>query len=719
MLRPLFEPNATDRVITNVTDLLSAIAGGRSTGISLHLVGNISLASAPPSGTGPTLVPNINEGQRVTLWSEMGATLDAAGMGRLFYVLNGGQLLLQNIHVTGGASGTNGGGCLIVQSLTSRLVVREALFSNCTTQGFSGGGILIIGGVVEITDSAFHDCEVLRVDGTVRGGGIAIEQGIVTLNRTRLERTRVRSETGEAFGGGIALWNAGDVVLDGVTFVNASASSERSFAYGGGLGVRAGNARVYSTTWVGSRATSRTEQAWGGGIGLDGGTAVVFDSMLLGTDASSTDREAWGGGLGLNAGTATLYGSSMLGCDASGGTIGDGGGVGVLRGGQAYLYNVTLVNSSASSSDHGVAIVSNPQQLTAALLSIRQPCVTAEEAARPVIQVNGNSEGFLLLRNLTIDAPGCDAPLDAGSRLLQCDDATDAFGRHVCGANTVCTTSNGTFPTPLCECQQNDFSQPFVQPMASPNARSAVIAPYLPEGCVQPTLPEQWTLNPNWWRSSERTRDVRLCREDWPYPQAGVDSAWTLSDVPTPCRGGRTTPLPDDLDLDLANTLGDTSDGARALGYCEPGQMGPLCKGCVDREGQYYDTVVARCVDCPITGAVAVVSLGGLLLGTAALAWLMCLPLRRGRNDSRASNSQLAELVSSLSTRAFLREHADRAVSLRASVALAHAWIVRTVSQLGIVAKTKVALAYYQVRLCHGPDRERRLLSCSPRHVRS
>ena len=79
--------------------------------MSLRLVGRIgNLSQHWP----PLLGIDIGPRQRVTLWADGNAELDAEGQGRVVSVQGGGQLLLHGIHLRGGraVNGSEGGGCV-------------------------------------------------------------------------------------------------------------------------------------------------------------------------------------------------------------------------------------------------------------------------------------------------------------------------------------------------------------------------------------------------------------------------------------------------------------------------------------------------------------------------------------------------------------------------------------------------------------------------------
>lgn len=590
------EPSSSDPTVTNAADLFARL-NTSAADTSLRLVGHIGLGALTMYSE-DTIFPWIS-GRRVTLWSTEGATLDAEGVGRHFTVSahpeshlmkvadhtanvpfrqpqvlsapvagsfrqrQAGQLLIQGIHLTGGRGGIDGvnqaweqanaGGCVFVGSLDvedvqfSRLIARNSTFSNCSTST-SGGAVQAVGSAVEISDSIFEDCEAVNPgasgSGNTRGGGLGLATGSrAILTNTRFVRTRsVSAGSGRAYGGGVGLWDS-VLTLDGVHFINTSAEAAGTGdAYGGGLGAADSAVTVTSSSWEGTRAISPYERAYGGGLGTRAG------------------------------GLVTVYDSEIRECNASGGRWGAGGGVGSIEGGRAELFNVTITDSIASHPDMGVVLYSVQQAVGAATLTIHQRCNDGDSMTR--LLGTNTFIGLLLLRNLSVETSGCTAPiLRQGSRLLQCDDEGGRLEGNACGPRSICTTSNDTvYPTPLCTCRPpTDLTGRLALPAPSPNARRAELAPYTDLGCVgQDGLTfQQWVLNPNRWRASDQTSDVRACVPFW---QPGA---------PTPCRGG-----------DSNST------------YCGDGLRGPLCRVCV-ASGQFYQASSASCVSCPITGGPA------------------------------------------------------------------------------------------------------------------
>ncbi len=202
------------------------------------------------------------------------------------------------------------------------------------------------------------------------------------------------------------------------------------------------------------------------------------------------------------AGKVRLLHSAIHNASVAGPHRAQGGAIGVHEGGRVELDDVILSDSSAS---EGVAIHSLTERVTASLLTIRQSC-EGEDVYAALIETDGDA-GALLLRNLTVDAPGCRRLVANHTTLLQCpptsseDSTGSASGEVVCeGPSTICVASDAIPTTPLCKCLPNDLvEKPYVPWVPSPAVPSATLAPYSSYGCVAPPL-EAMQLNPNRWR---------------------------------------------------------------------------------------------------------------------------------------------------------------------------------------------------------------------------
>ena len=628
------EPRPFDPIVSDAQTLKARLgtAALSLTPISLRLVGRILLGELNVDDEGTLLAITTP----VTLWSNESAVLDAGHVARPFDVkyqrawsgaiFSIGHLRLEGVHVTGGRTGSDvpsgnvfGGGCGWVQDL-GKLVVRASHFYDCKTSSAGGGGILVSGGGdAEIYNSTFTDCEVNHalVD-LGAGGGVCVEGGRTKIVGTRFERTRV-SCGGLAFGGGVGIWNFGEVELEACQFNLTSVFSWGSMtanrAFGGGVGVHNGaSASIASSSWTGCSVSA---------MPLNGGTSGAF-----------------GGGLGLQAGgSAIVHDSNMSGCHSSYSgfpafSFASGGSVGAVFGGTASLNNMVLAHSYTFPALRGSVIDAEERAMTATFLTIVESCEPGG-ASRPFI-TSGLANGLMLIRDLTIDAPGCgqvDELMNGSLQIIRCD-TPQTFA---CAPGALCTMSDAPISTPVCRCPPDDPRGALFDWEPSPDARSDKLAPFT-TGCVRPS-----GLRANWWRLSAESEDFRECVAFW---RPGEE---------TPCAGGD-----------------EAGDGAcvanRGLG-------GPLCRVC-RKHGSYYEASSASCLDCPLLGGAALLRTVAVVLAVAAVVVLLGVAWQarfRWAGRSAFRNS----IVAYLERQALMLPHIS----------------------IGSVGKAKIVLGYFQVVL--------------------
>ena len=146
-------------------------------------------------------------------------------------------------------------------------------------------------------------------------------------------------------------------------------------------------------------------------------------------------------------------------------------------------------------------------------------------------------------------------------------------------------------------------------------------------------------LKPNQWRLGPNTSDIYSCN---------VRIGWSPGDR-TPCKGGD-----------------NVSD------YCHEGLGGPLCRVCVEAD-HFFDRTLRRCVQCPIVGA-----------------WALMLPVF-------VIICVVVILILLYEHWRMLRAMATTERGRRWVDSIERSWLV--IAQLGLVAKAKICLAYFQVVL--------------------
>ena len=246
---------------------------------------------------------------------------DAAGEFRIFEVLGGGNLTLQNVTVKngcadGGVFAGNGGG---INNTGGTVTLTNSTISNNSA---SGGGGIINFATVTITDSTISGNRAANF-----GGGILNAfGGMATITNSTI------SGNSANWGGGIS--NGGTVTL------TTSMISSNSADFGGGIVNDTAGTVALTTSTISDNSAATS----GGGI-LNYGTVTITDSTISGNSAS------FGGGI-LNAfgGMATITNSTI-----SGNTAGlEGGGIWNSRTVNASF--VTIADNDAGASGQGGGI---------------------------------------------------------------------------------------------------------------------------------------------------------------------------------------------------------------------------------------------------------------------------------------------------------------------------------------------------------------------------
>ena len=438
-------------------------------------------------------------------------------------------------------------------------------------------------GEVDLTDTEFNACKSSSLeDGDANGGGIGTMGGDVLMVNTRFVDTHAFSQQQNAFGGSMAVWSAARVKAFGTIFEHGSATaaaSGRVKAFGGCLGVGGGGdamlreTSMYNCTVI----TLGGYEALGGGAGIDGaGSMILYNANItscgahLQDGANPNDVLVGGGGIGSKDGTLDL---------------------------QDVMISYSNVTPAHLAS--GAALLSTSANLAAAVLTVQQDCNSA--SASMLAAIDGDSP-TLGVRDLRYD-PTCASSLISNAVLMECGTRS----LQACGPSALCSMSNKTISTPICECPPTDSTQPYVKWLPSSSSWSPAVAPYT-EGCEEPDL-AHWQLNTNWWRMTNATDDLRRCVSDW------------REGDPTPCLGGS-----------------DTSS------YCSQGLDGMLCKACV-LDDHYYEATTAECIQCS-RGLHSVLPVASIVFSCATASSLfLCLLAGRRNPRKKQSRFSLARLA--------------------------------------------------------------------------
>ena len=204
------------------------------------------------------------------------ATIDASNLinsDRVFDVLTGGGLSLQNVVVTGGNISDNGGG-IRVDSNSFLDLFNSTVTGNKASSSYDGGGIRNSGTVYLRNGSTISNNQALE------GGGIFNSGTLVTTDSTI-------SNNSSTYGGGI--YN----VLDTLTLINTTVSNNSAKSAGGGIEGNGGSIALVNTTISGNSAGNS-----GGGIDSTGGGVT---NILNSTITNNTAGNLGGGGINGSA----------------------------------------------------------------------------------------------------------------------------------------------------------------------------------------------------------------------------------------------------------------------------------------------------------------------------------------------------------------------------------------------------------------------------------
>jgi CSLREA domain-containing protein len=291
-----------------------------------------------------------------------GTTIDGAHLDRVFDVLAGGSLTLQDVTVTGGLSPTgnagfgtttNGGGQILgdpgdpggdgggVRSAGALTLRRVTVTQNATGaggtggaasagdnneafggnggRGGNGGGIAAVGGTLTIAGA------IIAQNATGSGGGGGNGQGGMDTDNTFNSGFADGGDGGNGgAGGGIYVGGSATATIDDATIAqNATGHSGVAAAGHGGAGKS-----VTTGGYLGESGEGGSGGDGGAGGGLAAqGTAVVRTSLIRdnGTGAGGTGGTGFGGGGGNGEIAGSGDGNGGAGGAGRGGTGGDGG----------------------------------------------------------------------------------------------------------------------------------------------------------------------------------------------------------------------------------------------------------------------------------------------------------------------------------------------------------------------------------------------------------
>ncbi|OAI54825.1 hypothetical protein AYO44_03110 [Planctomycetaceae bacterium SCGC AG-212-F19] len=288
-----------------VAELIAAINAANGSAqddtINLFAGGTYTLTAADNATAGGNGLPVLGSGSGALDIQGNGATIARSSTGGTpdfrFFLINGGNLTLDDLTLTNGRSAPGQGGGAIRIDNGQVTLQNNSSISNNTAPGLAGGG-----GV---------------------GGAIADNNGLVTiLNST------IANNTANNDGGGIFLGGSGGNRL----IVNSSLFTNNSGNQGGGIGINDGKATITNSTFTLNKALTSNG---GGAIFVQNFPTVTIDGSLLSANTANN-----GGGLLVNGGNVTVTNTTITG-NTSTGTRGGGGILAISSSGAAVILTVT------------------------------------------------------------------------------------------------------------------------------------------------------------------------------------------------------------------------------------------------------------------------------------------------------------------------------------------------------------------------------------------
>ena len=287
------------------------------------------------------------------------ATIDAAGLDRIFDVRVGGDLRFNRLVLTGGAAPDGEAGGAVRNA--GRLDARRSLFSENSAPGAAGAGgaIANAGGSMRVLRS------LLRTNSAAEAGGaVASDGGLVIVDRSTL-----RENQSSLDGGALHVVGSGELWVGSSDLDGNSAASRGGGAWvgdqsdrfvfwsvfqeneaqgagpdeGGGALYNEADAFVFRTTLVDNLASGA---AGAGGAVLQTDGELELDRSSLRQNQSGGE----GGGVAVSGGAALIVWSLLFDNDAGS----DGGGLQVGPGAEGRVFGTVVVENGAGAEGGGL-----------------------------------------------------------------------------------------------------------------------------------------------------------------------------------------------------------------------------------------------------------------------------------------------------------------------------------------------------------------------------
>ncbi len=350
--------------------------------------------------------------------------IDGGEIDRIFHVLEGTTLVLEDLTITGGdikGSSNNEGGAVKVTN--SNLTLKNVNVVENTAKGH-GGAIYIKDGDLTITDSVISNNE-----SEDEGGGIyiydspnsnTVTEATGTINNSIISSNKAVPSPGVGEGGGIRN-RGGELTLTNTSVLNNSADRGGGIKNSGTLTVtdsliKGNSALEYdgggientgTATIIGSRIALNNAKSFGGGIENEEGTAYLINTTL---DQNQTDKD--GGGIHNYSSTARVL---LVNATLSGNVAEDDGG-GIAQGSGTNgidIFNSTITNNRAVSTGGGIY---NGDDATVAII-VKNTIISGNtDETEPI---RNNIYGFIVgdAHNLVEDVEGAYGSIGTGTDL--------------------------------------------------------------------------------------------------------------------------------------------------------------------------------------------------------------------------------------------------------------------------------------------------------------
>lgn len=362
--------------------------------------------------------------------------IDAQQLDRVFQIMSGITLTLNDLTVKGGrAFGVDGGGIYISAGATATLDNVHVEGNTAEPQSGSGtggntggaGGGIYNEGTLTMTDSELRNNTALAANG---GGGL-FNAAVATLTNTLIDGNQGGSVGGGGGGihnstrsGGSATANTTKLQLTNCTISNNIAAG------GGGLRNQFGAATIVNSVFRDNRASSS-----GAAIDVSGGSVDIFRSAIHSNSVLTPDTSqptGIGGGI-ANFGSLGMSQSVMyLNSAGQGGAI-------YSAAGSANLTNVTFTQNTALANGGGISTSRNLNMLNVTIFGN-----VAQTGTEFFLRRDTNSPASVQMRNTLVGNSSGAAPCAFDSlfgsgavpRLEEIDAVMQTQGHNLETANT-------------------------------------------------------------------------------------------------------------------------------------------------------------------------------------------------------------------------------------------------------------------------------------------